>query len=125
MVFIVKAVDDGFGRHQYYVPTPQLIEATKWIELSRLVFIAATTMTKISICLFIIRIPNSKRVIYSLYAMLGCLILVNGAWMSIFVAQCRPFSRLWNFMSGGTCWSRDVEVVADWVQGGLCLHDLD
>ena len=47
--------------------------------------------------------------------------MVNIVWLVVFLAQCDPISGLWDPREHAGCWDRNIEVVVDYVQGGM-LH---
>jgi len=101
-----------------YLTLPQIIEAAKYLQLAEILAIFASGLTKISICLFVIRIPNSKRLVSSLYALIGALVVVNLAYAMILCLQCRPIERLWNPFVPGSCWDKNVYLISGYLQGG-------
>ena len=76
------------------------------------------TLTKISICLLIIRISNNKRLIRFLYGLMGAVLLINSAAFIDLVAQCRPLVAFWDYTIKGKCWSHEVLAIFAWIQGG-------
>jgi len=101
-----------------YLTLQQITEAAKYLYLAEILAIFAAGLTKISICLFVIRIPNSKRLVSSLYALIGALVVVNLAYAMILCLQCRPIEHLWNPFGPGSCWDSDVYLISGYVQGG-------
>ena len=92
--------------------------AQKWVDLAKLGVFIIGCLIKVSFCLFLMRIPNSRRVIYFLWALIATLVLVNASCTIVFVLQCRPFNALWNPMINGHCWNPNINVVLGYLQGG-------
>jgi len=117
--FNVTQLDHGGGRHTYYLQLPQAIESSKYVDLAQLFLIIITCITKVSICLFLIRIPNSKRLIHFLYVLMGALILVNGLCAIVYILQCRPFQALYDPTVTGQCWSIQIYKIFGYIQGSM------
>ena len=82
-----------------------------------------TYLTKLSICIFLMRIPEDGRLRKFLYSVMGVFTVVNVVWLVVFLAQCDPISGLWDPRERAGCWDRNIEVVLDYLQGGmLCLR---
>ena len=116
--FVLEHVKKGGGRHVYYLLQAEATEQRKWSTLAQLPLIFSTTLTKISLCLLIIRIANNKRLIRFVYGLIGSLILINLACFVELVAQCRPFVAFWDYSVKGQCFSHDVLYIFAWIQGG-------
>ena len=67
----------------------------------------ATLMwTKISICLFLMRIPTSKALIRPLQCAVVFLILSNVILTILWIVQCRPVAKAWDNDIDGSCFSK-------------------
>jgi len=119
--FNLQQVAIGGGRHEFYLTPPTIIQVVKWSDLSEFLLIWVTALTKISICIFVMRIPNSKRLTKLLYALIALLVVVNGACVIAFLAQCRPMEALWDPAVGGSCWTLEVFVVFGYLQGATSV----
>lgn len=62
--------------------------------------------TKVSICLFLMRIPASKALIRPLQIAVVVLVVSNIVLTVLWVVQCRPISAVWDFNIHGHCFSR-------------------
>ena len=80
-----------------------------------------TCLTKVSICLLVLRLPTNKSLIRPLYILIISLFVVNGATAIVFLAQCRPLAALWNPEANGHCWSVKVFLYIGYLQGGMFL----
>ncbi|MCJ1314436.1 hypothetical protein MMC25_008118 [Agyrium rufum] len=111
-VFNVKQVAAGGGRHQYYLSVSQLIESTKYSTFSEVLVLWITALTKISICIFVMRIPNSQRLKNFLLVVIAYLAVVNIVVIVVFLTQCRPIDALWNpiVQTQATCLPKNVEL---------------
>ena len=62
--------------------------------------------TKVSICLFLLHIPISKRLTQSLQWAIFVLILSNVVLTLCWILQCRPVRAAWDTTANGQCFSR-------------------
>ena len=120
-VFNFKQINAGGGRHTYYLTLSQIFGSLEWVLLSEFLVIWITCLTKVSICLFVMRIPNDRRLKSFLWALIGLLVVVNGACVVVFLAQCRPLKALWDPTAEGSCWKPEVFEAFAYVQGGRAL----
>ena len=84
------------GRHQYYVPPHDLQEYTKlgfwqWDET-----FAVLTLTKVSICLLLLRIVISRRFLRPIQALMATLIISTVVQILLYTFQCTPVDAAWN-----------------------------
>ena len=71
-----------------------------------MVSFAAIGFTKISICIFLLRIENGKRLKWFLWFLIAGLAFTSGSNIVVLLARCQPFDALWTM--NGTCWSIDI-----------------
>jgi hypothetical protein len=83
--------------HEYIIPTLQIG------FLSLLVYQVTLALTKLSICLFYLRIFNDKMTKYVVYTTMGfiCLYTIPTVIFSVF--QCKPVEGYWNVTEASTC----------------------
>lgn len=96
----------GFGRPQYYLTTWHLIEIRKYAYGEWIQTFATLMWTKVSICLFLKRIPVTKVLIRPIEFAIVCLILSNIVITILWIVQCRPVDATWNSNLKGSCFSR-------------------
>ena len=121
----IRQVAVGGGRHEYYLTPPQIIESLKWVDFSEFLLFWSAAFTKISICIFVMRIPNSKRLNYLLYSLMALVTFANGAAVIVFLAQCRPLEALWDPAVNGNCWNEEIYIGFGEFQGGWSLPTID
>ena len=81
-------------------------------------FIMGSTLSKISICLFFIRlVGNVRQWVILLASQLVLIAVLNLAFAITANAQCAPVAKLWDPTVSGTCWDPSVEMVIGIVQG--------
>ena len=96
----------GFGRHQQYLTPNQLREFQKYTYGEWIQTFATLMWTKVSICLFLLRIPCQKYLIRPLQAALVILILSNVIITILWIVQCRPVAAAWDNRIHGDCFSK-------------------
>ena len=96
----------GLGRPQYYLTKWHLIEIRKYAYGEWIQTFATLMWTKVSICLFLRRIPATKVLIRPLDVSIVFLILSNVIITILWIVQCRPVDAAWNSNLQGSCFSR-------------------
>ena len=115
---VTAEVFNGLGRHEYYLEPSQRrnYQALAWADWVQ-VFITLL-LTKISICLFLLRIVNSSKVTRLMYGLIGFMVLFTAVCVFLFLGICRPLKAHWDVGIQGTCLSdRQVESIVI-AQGG-------
>lgn len=97
----------GFGRHKQYLTSHQLQEFNKYTWGEWIQTFATLMWTKVSICLFLLRIPVQKWLIRPLQAALVILIVSNVILTILWITQCRPVAAAWDESLQGICFSKD------------------
>lgn len=109
----------GNGRHAYYLTPTDLVKVVKLDIFDEFMVILITCLTKVSICLFVLRILTKKNLIRFIYALIISLFVVNGATLIVLLAQCRPLEALWNPEIKGHCWRVNIYLYIGYLQGGM------
>lgn len=86
----------GFGRPQYYLSEHQLILYSRYAYGEWIQTFATLMWTKVSICLFLMRIPATKALIRPLQGAVVFLVLTNIILTILWIAQCRPVAAAWD-----------------------------
>ncbi|KAL8759409.1 MAG: hypothetical protein Q9199_000778 [Rusavskia elegans] len=115
LVFNGLEYHEGAGRHAYYLSERQQQRSLMWNYVTQYLLFLIISITKIGICLFILRIKNTGWLPWCLYTLMGGLVLTTLPCIIILSAQCQPLWALWT-PEAGTCWSRDVYNDAIWAQ---------
>ncbi|MCJ1476866.1 hypothetical protein MMC13_005535 [Lambiella insularis] len=105
MALVIVQVSYGFGRHKYYLTSHQLQEFQKYSFGEWLQTFWTLGFTKISICLFLLRITISKAFIRPLQAAIVILVLSNIILTVLWIVQCNPVALAWDLTQQGTCFS--------------------
>ncbi|KAL8640854.1 MAG: hypothetical protein Q9228_002274 [Teloschistes exilis] len=115
LVFNGLEYHEGAGRHAFYLSERQQQRSLMWNYVTQYLIFLIICVTKVGICLFILRIKNTGWLRWCLYALMTGLVLTTIPCIIILSAQCRPLRALW-MPGAGTCWSRDVYNDAIWAQ---------
>ena len=96
---------NGLGRHEYYLTSSQRrnFKVLGWADWMQ-TFITLM-FTKTSICLFLLRIVDFRRIRIAIYALIGCLITFTIVCVCLFLGVCRPLKAYWDVGINGVCLS--------------------
>ena len=102
---ITVEVLNGLGRHEYYLRPDQrrmfnIVGWADWIQT----FITLM-FTKISICLFLLRIVDSRATRIAMYSTIAFLVLFTTVCVALFLGICRPLKAYWDIGVDGACLS--------------------
>ena len=95
----------GLGRHKSDLSAHQFREFEKYSYGEWIQTFATLMFTKVSICLFLLRIPISKVFIRSLRSLIAVLVLSNVILTILWIFQCRPLEEAWDKTVQGSCFS--------------------
>jgi len=110
--FVTAGAIDGLGRHEYYLTASQrrvsrVLGWADWIQT----FITLA-LVKISICLFLLRIVESRTLKRGMYALIGFTTLFTAICVFLFLGVCRPLKAHWDVGVDGKCLSnQQIEAV--------------
>ena len=90
----------------------RLSQALKLESIIEVIWICSLVFTKISICLFLMRIfgKNNKVWRCGLYSIMAFSIATNLISISVIYSSCRPVEKLWDPDIPGTCWRARVYI---------------
>ena len=104
---VLVEVHYGFGRHIQYLTPYQIQEFHKYTYGEWIQTFATLMFTKISICLFLLRIAIHKTFIRPLQALILFLILSNVILTLLWILQCRPVAQAWDTQDyNGFCFGK-------------------
>ncbi|KAL8961378.1 MAG: hypothetical protein Q9193_002057 [Seirophora villosa] len=112
----------GFGRPQYYLSEHQLILYSKYAYGEWIQTFATLMWTKVSICLFLMRIPATKALIRPLQGAVIFLVVTNIILTILWIAQCRPVAAAWDTtLEPSLCFSRGelLRIIIAQANGGI------
>ena len=96
----------GFGRPDQYLTKWQTIEYRKYTFGEWIQTFATLMWTKISICLFLMRIPANKALIRPLQGAVVFSASSNIILTILWIVQCRPVAKAWHDDIDGSCFSK-------------------
>ena len=96
-----------FGKHQQFLSPHHLLEFNKYTYGEWIQTFATLMWTKVSICLFLMRLPNSKALLLPLQYAVAFLLFSNTILTVIWIMQCQPIHAAWD--KRGTCMSREAK----------------
>ena len=103
--FVSKEVADGLGRHMYYLTPGQIknFVIIGWLDWMQ-TFITIM-FCKISICMFLLRIKNTRANCWFMYTMIACNVIVTTVVVGLFIGICSPPNAYWIVGKDGRCMS--------------------
>ncbi len=108
----------GFGRHAYYLSRIEALDAIKWSYVTMTLFFVIVCLTKISICLFILRIKKTGWLKWVLYTLMTGQVISTAAPEMVMLAQCQPIRSFWD-RSIGKCWDQTTYNAVVWAHFGM------
>lgn len=101
--FVAKQGFDGLGRHMYYLSSKERQDLTLigWLDWMQ-TFITICTC-KISICMFLLRIKNTKQNKYYMYTLIALNVIITIASVGMFIGICIPPDAHWIVGKPGKC----------------------
>ena len=120
MGFVGTEVANGLGRKRYYLEPASYKKFLKYDYLDWVQVFLTLMISKISICLFLLRLSSFRKIRLGLHAMNIFLITSHIPLTFLIVFQCSPISKYWrNPHDGpGKCFSKDAVARIIIVQGG-------
>ncbi|KAL8790917.1 MAG: hypothetical protein Q9213_000342 [Squamulea squamosa] len=103
--FVITEVSYGLGQHRSRLSVGQYRNYLKYDFLDWGQFIIALLVTKISICLFLLRLSHFNRLRAALYGLIGVLVITHIPLFFIFVFQCDPVRKAYDKEIDGRCMS--------------------
>ncbi|KAL9000871.1 MAG: hypothetical protein Q9169_000626 [Polycauliona sp. 2 TL-2023] len=119
MGFVGAEVSNGLGRKRYYLAPGSYKKFLKYDYLDWAQVFLTLMLSKISICLFLLRLSSFRKIRLGLHAMNVFLIISHIPLTFIFIFQCSPVSKYWRNPNegSGTCYSKDTVAHIIIVQG--------
>ncbi|KAL8634800.1 MAG: hypothetical protein Q9228_007637 [Teloschistes exilis] len=98
----------GLGRHKYYLTDYSVKEFRKYDFLDWIQSFITLAVSKISICLLLLRLSKFNKSKVALHALIGFLVATHLALVFLYIFQCTPVSKAWNTDLEGRCFSKDA-----------------
>lgn len=121
MGFVMLEVDYGLGRHVQYLPSDHYEGFLKYNFLDWIQVFVTLALSKISICLFLLRISKFERWRWFLFGLIAFLVLTHVPLTLLFMFQCIPVQKNWETVREavpGHCLSKKAVEKIIIVQGG-------
>ena len=96
MILDIVCIYYGYGRHEYYLSEHQIQEFKKFVYGNWIQTMQTLMLQKISICLLLLRISPSKRIIRPIQAFIAFLIVTNIVLTLLYILQCIPLDGAWD-----------------------------
>ena len=107
MGFVMLEVNYGLGRHKQYLPADHFEGFLKYNYLDWIQVFITLAVSKISICLFLLRISKFERYRYLLFGLIAFLIISHAPITLLYMLQCIPFRKVWAPKEeSGQCFSK-------------------
>lgn len=100
---IVLEVLNGLGRHEYYLTPIQRRHFQKFAWVDWMQTFLTLMFTKISICLFLLRIIIDQWLRRPIYALITLLVIFHMICVFLFLGICRPLRSYWEVGVDGVC----------------------
>jgi hypothetical protein len=111
----IISVQHGNGRHREFIAKAdyEYINFLTW--LTQLFLFPILCLLKISVCLLVLRIKNTKPLRYGLWALVGLLIITTMLPDIVLLAECSPVSAYWKSQHD-KCWNANVRIYSIYLQ---------
>ena len=111
-------VANGLGQHRYHLSNAEFSMFQKYSYLDWLQVFISLALSKISICLFLLRLSSFNRLEILLYALIAFLVLSTIPLTLLMALQCSPVDKYWSSEVAGHCFSKNAVEKIVIVQGG-------
>ena len=117
--FSTIAIRNGAGKHTYDLPDPlvQVPLVIKWNTAYQIDNVLCVNLIKVSIILFVLRIQNSRKIAYLIWAVMLVMSIVNLVTVAMLASQCRPLAKLWDNTRPGICSAKSQITKIGYAQG--------
>lgn len=119
--FVTKEYGDGFGRHMYYIQPAHKRNFTVVGWLDWMQTFITIMLCKISICLFLLRIKNTRRNWWYMHGLIAANVVVTIVAVGLFIGICSPPDAYWIVGKDGKCLSNE-RVMAIIIAQGSTSH---
>ncbi|KAF1841240.1 uncharacterized protein K460DRAFT_421046 [Cucurbitaria berberidis CBS 394.84] len=116
----IQAVTRGKGKRGKYLSKGEREYINMYSWYAQHVLFAAMALVKISVCLLVTRIKNSKQMKWLTGVVITVLCTSALECSIVLLAQCRPISAHWR-PAAGKCWPAKVRIYSIYVQAGLSI----
>ncbi|KAK4962072.1 hypothetical protein LTR10_002569 [Elasticomyces elasticus] len=111
----IEGTKNGKGRHIWYLNEHQTATIGKLSWIAQIDLFCAICLIKISVCLLVLRIKNTKMLRYSLYAVMVLLVITTIIPIIALCTECKPVYGFWH-RKLGHCHSPNFRIYSIYVQ---------
>ena len=127
MGFVAAEISNGLGRKRFYLAPGSYKKFLKYDYLDWVQVFLTLMLSKISICLFLLRLSNFRRIRLGLHAMNIFLVTSHIPLTFLIIFQCSPINKYWrNPLDGpGRCFSKATVETIIIIQGSKLSASLN
>ncbi|KAK5734927.1 hypothetical protein LTR17_008560 [Elasticomyces elasticus] len=111
----IEGVKNGKGRHIWYLNEHQTATIGMLSWIAQIDLFCAICLIKISVCLLVLRIKNTKMLRYSLYGVMVLLVITTIIPIIALCTECKPVYGFWH-RKLGKCHSPNFRIYSIYVQ---------
>ncbi|KAF4847965.1 hypothetical protein CGCSCA4_v005273 [Colletotrichum siamense] len=121
--FVVKQQQYGNGRHRVYLSDYDYMMINMYGWWGQILLFLAVAFLKVSICLLILRIKDTKILKILLYTIMAGVLVSNFGVVIILVAECQP-AGFWRGKSA-KCWPTQIRIYSIWATIGTLIQSTE
>ncbi|KAK5129459.1 hypothetical protein LTR08_003252 [Meristemomyces frigidus] len=114
------SVPYGNGRHRQFLDEADYRQINFLTWLTQLFLFPLLCLLKLSVCLLVLRIKNTKALRYSLWTVMAGLLLATLLPEVVLLAECNPVSAYWNSQPE-RCWNPKVRIYSIYFQTAMSV----
>lgn len=119
MGFVMLEIHYGLGRHKYFIDPDHYTGFLKYNFLDWNQVFITLCLSKIAICMFLLRISKFAKWRNTLYGIIAFLVFSHLPLELLFLFQCTPVNKIWDMSLPGHCFSLYTVEKIIIVQGGM------
>lgn len=112
----VVSVRYGNGKHREFVSDHDYKTINELTWCTQVLLFPTICLMKVSICVLILRIKDTRTLRYILSFVITGLILTNFECLLVLLAECSPLDAYWNGTSTEHCWPAKVRIYSIYLQ---------
>lgn len=98
----------GLGRHKYYLTNYDYKEFLRYDYLDWIQALITLAISKISICLLLLRLSKFSKLKSVLYTLIAFLVLTHLPLLIMLIFQCNPVDKEWDTVLTGSCFTKET-----------------
>ena len=121
MGFVMLEVYYGLGRHRAYLPADHYEGFLKYNFLDWNQVFITLALSKIAICLFLLRISKFEKWRKFLFGLIAMIIITHTPLTILFLLQCTPLNKNWDIAVPGRCFNKHAVEDIIIIQGVISI----